>query len=255
VRAQLLAEITYRQRDMRLSSFDEIQPEMQQRITYSLGNRYTLLRDWLALYQAQAPLTLDHFLRKLFGEVLSQPGFGFHTNFDAVRVAASLIESVRKFRTALEPANDEFASVEGLGREYLAMLQDGVIAAQYLQPYQAEENAVLVAPATTFLMMNRPASIQFWLDVGAGGWSERLSQPLTQPFVLSRHWTPGQPWTDAEEVTAETESLARLAGGLLRRCRQKVYLGLPELGETGFEQRGALLRALQKVLQAASAPE
>jgi hypothetical protein len=37
--------------------------------------------------------------------------------------------------------------------------------------------------------------------------------------------------------------------GLLSRCREKVYLAILELGETGFEQRGTLLRAFQKVVQ------
>jgi hypothetical protein len=40
-----------------------------------------------------------------------------------------------------------------------------------------------------------------------------------------------------------------LTSGLLRRCRERVYLGMSELGESGFEQRGDLLKAFQKVLQ------
>ena len=44
------------------------------------------------------------------------------------------------------------------------------------------------------------------------------------------------------------ESLARLVSGLLHRCREQVYICLSELGESGFEQRGELLRAIQKVL-------
>ncbi|MBA4380100.1 MAG: hypothetical protein C0393_05370, partial [Anaerolinea sp.] len=289
VRAQLLAEIVYRQKDLRLSTFDEIKPEMQERITYTFGNRYSIIRDWLESYRdtvraannggtpvrdgneclaQEEPQPLDHFLRKLFGEVLSQPGFGFHRNLDAARVAASLIESVKKFRIALEPAkdltgfgktssngNDKDENLSGLGKEYIVMLQDGVIAAQYLEAWRTETTeAVLIAPAHTFLMMNRPVTVQFWLDPGSGGWAERLFQPLTHPYVLSRHWdasagSAGRLWSDADEVAANTESLARLVSGLLRRCRQKIYLGLSDLGETGFEQRGVLMRAFQKVLQ------
>ncbi len=71
-------------------------------------------------------------------------------------------------------------------------LQDGVIAAQYLEGWQTQAGeAVLIAPAFTFLMMNRPATVQFWLDAGSSGWWERLSQPLTQPYVLSRSWMGG----------------------------------------------------------------
>ncbi|NJN79685.1 MAG: hypothetical protein HC797_03980 [Anaerolineales bacterium] len=100
-------------------------------------------------------------------------------------------------------------------------------------------------------MMNRPVTIQFWLDPGSNGWVQRLSQPLTQPYILSRHWdaSQGKTWTDADEVNAETQTLARLAGGLLSRCREKIYLALSDLGESGMEQRGTLLRAFQKVLQ------
>ncbi len=247
IRAQLLTEICYRAKDLRLSPFEEIAPEMQERITYTLGERYTRLREWILDYRQSQPLPLDHFLRKLFGEVLSQPGFGFHANFDAVRVAASLVDSVKKFRQALETAAAGFE----IGREYIAMLQEGVIAAQYLEGWRAESKAaVLVAPATTFLMMNRPASVQIWLDAGANGWVERLSQPLTQPYVLSRVWPPGRVWSDADEVEFAQIALRRLVCGLLRRCRTQIYLGFTALGENGFEQRGGLLRVFQKRLQA-----
>ncbi|MGB7873123.1 MAG: hypothetical protein WBL25_01980 [Anaerolineales bacterium] len=255
VRAQLLVEIVYRQRDFSLAPFDGIKPDVQERITFTFGNRYSLLRDWLQAYRESDALPLDHFLRKLFGEVLSQPGFGFHTNLDFVRVAASLVESVRKFRMAMEPSEDLTGStnLSGLGKEYLAMLQDGVIAAQYLESWRTEEEeAVLVAPAYTFLMMNRPVSVQFWLDAGSSGWYERLAQPITHPYVLARGWEPGRLWTDADEVERSKESLARLTSGLLRRCRERVYLGMSELGESGFEQRGDLLKAFQKVLQSSS---
>ena len=55
-------------------------------------------------------------------------------------------------------------------------------------------------------------------------------------------------WSDADEVQASTEAMARLVSGLLLRCRERVYVGISELGESGFEQRGELLRAFQKVL-------
>ncbi len=252
VRAQLLTDIVYRQRDFSLAPFDGIKPDVQERITFSFGNRYTALRDWMQAYRESDALPLDHFLRKLFGEVLSQPGFGFHSNLDSVRVAASLVELVRKFRMAMEPSEDltGLTNLSGLGKEYIAMLNDGVIAAQYLESWRTEEEeAVLVAPAYTFLMMNRPVTVQFWLDAGSSGWYERLAQPITHPYVLARGWEPGRLWTDADEVQQSKESLARLTSGLLRRCKERVYLGMSELGEAGFEQRGDLLKAFQKVLQ------
>lgn len=252
VRAQILTEIVYRMRDFSLSPFEQIKPEMQERITFLFGSRYTALKNWIEAYRLEEPQPLDHFLRRLFGEVLSQPGFGFHRNFDSAKVAASLIESVQKFRWAMEPTFEQVSSSEQaeIGKEYIAMLNDGVIAAQYVSAWKtAPENAVLLAPAYTFLMSNRPVTVQFWLDAGSSGWYERLFQPLTHPYVLSRHWKLGQVWTDADEVDANNASLARLLTGLLRRCRERVTLGLTELGESGYEQRGVLVRAFQQVLQ------
>ena len=71
---------------------------------YLIGNRYSTLREWLLEYREGTPLPLDHFFRKLFGEVLSQAGFGYHQSFDAVRVAGNLVESVKNFRQAMEPS-------------------------------------------------------------------------------------------------------------------------------------------------------
>ena len=129
VRAQLLTDIVYHQRDLSLAPFDGIKTDMQERITFSIGNRYSTLREALLTYRDSELLPLDHFLRKLFGEVLSQAGYGFHRNLDAARVAASLIESIQKFRLVMESSLD----IGSLGREYISLLNDGVIAAQYLE--------------------------------------------------------------------------------------------------------------------------
>jgi hypothetical protein len=256
VRAQLLASIVYRHKDMTLSPFDLIKPDVQDRITFTFGNRYTQLKSWIDLYHQDSAQPFDHFMRRLFGEVLSQPGFGFHNNYDAARVAASLIESIRKFRLAMDPAfSYQTDSSLNVGREYIHLLDDGVLAAQYLEAWNpGQQEAVLIAPAHTFLMMNQPAEVQFWLDPGSNGWVERLNQPLTHPYVLSRSWertsaTGHHIWTDADEVAANQKALARFVSGLLHRCRGRLYLGISNLGENGFEQRGALLKTFQRVFQ------
>ncbi len=267
VRAQLLAEIVYRVRDdvPALSSFDQIKPDVQERLTFVLGQRYEGLRTWLEDYIAggsQTPLLVsgremefDHFLSRLFGEVLSQAGYGFHHNYDAGEVAANLIESVRKFRqvtegNAGEGSAGDLRPSKPLGQEYVEMVQDGVVAAQYIGSWRLQpEDAVLLAPAYTFLMSNRPVDYQFWLNAGGRGWWERLYQPLTHPYVLSRHWPSDEVWTDADEFETRQDALYRLALGLIRRCRRRIYLGLSELGEQGYEQQGPLLQAIQRILR------
>ena len=130
------------------------------------------------------------------------------------------------------------------------MVQDGVVAAQYIRSWQLQpEDAVLLAPAYTFLMSNRPVDYQFWLNAGGRGWWERLYQPLTHPYVLSRGWPSDEVWADADEFETRQDALYRLTLGLIRRCRRIIYLGLSELGEHGYEQQGLLLQAIQRVLR------
>jgi hypothetical protein len=44
-------------------------------------------------------------------------------------------------------------------------------------------------------------------------------------------------------------ALARLILGLVRRCRKRIYLGIADLGEHGYEQRGPLLQVVQRTLR------
>ena len=264
VRAQLLTDIVYQVRDgvPVLRSFDPLIPEMQQRITYLLGGRYEELRRWLEAYAANPPVELDYFFGRLFGEVLSQPGFGFHHNLEAGEATANLIESARKFRQAVGRAfvdtNNTERGTEGnsgdywgkLGQEYVDMVERGVLAAQYVRSWQVAEDAVFLAPAYTFLMANRPVGVQFWINAGSQGWWRRINQPLTHPYVLSRSWARKALWTESDEIEAQRSTLCRLVLGLLRRCRKRLYLGLSEIGEQGYEElHGPLPVAIQRVLR------
>jgi len=67
--------------------------------------------------------------------------------------------------------------------------------------------------------------------------------------VLSRRWREGRVWSDADEYALRQRTMRSLVLGLVRRCRQTIYLGLSELSEQGYEQEGALLKAVQKVLR------
>ncbi|MGC9335826.1 MAG: hypothetical protein ACP5JJ_16905, partial [Anaerolineae bacterium] len=78
VRARLLADIVYRIRDGQpvLTPFYQIVPATQERISFLLGGRYDELQTWLQAHiDGTGSLVdgegLDHFLSRLFGEVLS----------------------------------------------------------------------------------------------------------------------------------------------------------------------------------------
>jgi hypothetical protein len=259
VRARLLTDIVYRVKDDRplLTPFHQIIPETQQRISYLLGRRYGELWNWLQAYSHQSSAgdrlaRLDHFVGRLFGEVLSQAGFGFHGDFDSGAAAANLMESIQKFHLGL-PTDQEPSDPPppDLSLEYLHLVERGVVAAQYVSSWQAlPQDAVLLVPAYTFLMLNQPVTVQFWLDAGSTAWFERIYQPLTHPYVLRRDWPRGQQWTDEHEVAARQAALARLVLGLTRRCRRTIYLAYCELNERGYEQQGPLLQGLQRLLRA-----
>jgi hypothetical protein len=254
IRAKILADIVYRLRDgaPTLSPFDQIVPATQARISYIIGEKYERLRVWLEEYRQSGLGELDHFISRLFGEVLSQPGFGFHFSFDYGQVTANLVDSIRNFRRVVGDSLEEAGA--DVGKVYIQMAIDGVIAAQYIPSWQTqEEDAVFIAPAYTYLISNYPVDVQFWLDVGNRSWAERLYQPLTHPYVLSRNWFPGKVWTDVEEVEIGDQVLYALVSGLLNRCRRKIYLGLSEYNEQGYEQRGPLLQAFHRILQSLAA--
>ena len=249
VRAGILSDIVLhkKQDGYELGSFDTIKdPFRLEQITYSLGERYEQLRAWIYTSRQSELEVLDVFLSRLFGEVLSQPGFGFHLHYENAAICARLIESIQKFRRVVSVAGT--FSGKDISLEYVDMVNKGVLAAQYLEMDQdKDENAVLIAPAYTFLMANQPVSFQFWLDTGSSAWSERLEQPLTHPYVLSRNWKAGEKWTHENELAVSQETLNRLVAGLAARCRQKIYLYSSGISEQGQEQTSLFLRALQRI--------
>jgi hypothetical protein len=161
-----------------------------------------------------------------------------------------LIESIRKFRLARPTAPLGSEAEHDLGLDYVQLAEQGVVAALYLASWQARPaEAVLLAPAHTFLMMNQPVRVQFWMDAGSPAWHERIYQPLTHPYVLQRDWPCEAIWTDDNEVRARDEALSRLILGLTRRCRERIYLAYSDLSERGYEQRGPLLQTVQQMLR------
>ena len=258
VRAQLLSQIVYppRRRTIELGRFGTLVPEMQERISFTVGERYDQLHAWLAAYRVEGePTPLDQFFARLFGEVLSQPGYGFHQDHDAARIANQIVESARKFRWALEgtlPSRqgqpEEDLPAAPLGREYVRLFESGALGALYVPGWQEAEDAVFLAPAYTFLMRNRPVAVQFWLDIGASGWWERLYQPLTHPYVLSPRWSEHELWSDFHEFSTRQETMRHLLLGLIRRTSRAIYLGVSDYSESGFEQRGPLLNLVNRLL-------
>jgi hypothetical protein len=250
VRARLMVDnlVDFANSTDLLKPFDGLPEAMQNRITPNFGSRYEQLRLWLRQVDPQLPL--DIFVSQLFGEVLSQPGFGFHQNISAGQSTHNLMESYRKFRLSVNMQTVRDSNQ--LSLDYVRTLLDGVISAQYLSTWQNEDpDSVLIAPALTFLVSGQSVDYQVWLSVGSSGWYERLEQPLTHPYVLNRAWPEGKKWTSEEESRVSTINLEMILSGLLSRCRKGIILGLSEYNQAGQEEKGLLLLRLQSLLRQA----
>lgn len=260
VRAYHLADHAYRPPERALAPLTHLvdgDPRAADvgRMWEEVGYRYRepceSLRRWIADYREEPPQPLHIFLSRLFGEVLSRPGFGFHLALDRARAYARLVESAAKFAEGVGASwvvRDQEHGID-LGEEYASLVLGGIAGGEYLvdRP-EPDERAVVLAPAYAYLTRDLHSRHQFWVDLASEGWLHRPNQPLTHPYVLSRRWPVGRPWTDTDEDAARRRSLAAVLRGLAARCDEGVYLASSELGIGGEEQSGRLQRAVLTAL-------
>ncbi len=233
--------------------FESFPADIQERISFSIGEKYQYLIDWIKTYVDNEQLPLDHFIIKLFGELLSQTGYGFQEDSQKAEITSRLVDSIAKFRTSAGIIQ-EFNN-QSLGLEYFKMVKSGILANQYLSSWtDRQPGKVYIAPAYTFLLSNYPVDYQFWLDVGSRGWYERIYQPLTNPQILQRYWNTDHLWRDKDEYELNLGNLSRLVTGLTRRCKKEITFCLTDTDERGYEQTGLLIQALSHVLRASSPP-
>lgn len=229
-----------------LAEADSLSDQLRRRLPDSVLESYERMRVWLvdAAHRHDASSELATLLGSFYSEALTQPGFRLYERPEAGHVVANLIDALAE-HIELAKAMDRDVSGADLFGGFLSgrLGQQGLVDPRgtLTQP------SVLVGPAHTFLMLNRAVAHQFWLDVGSSGWTERLHQPLGQPYVLSRQWPAGRVWTSVDDAAANALGSARLVSGLLRRCTERAWLSYCVYSEQGIAQQGPLLSALQAV--------
>lgn len=271
VRAQLLADHAARVSTQgRLPMIED--QAIWTRVGLRFRDRYITLQQWLSnwsdtLASGQPNRPLDLFWQQLFTDVLSVGGFGLNGDLDGATAAERLIRSARAFREVFEqrglspetvkrpellafaPASSAVASAvasDDIGLAYVSMLDDGMLASQYVRATDVEDGVVL-APVYAYLTNDVRTKVQFWLDVQSSGWHERIYQPLTHPYVLARNWPRDGRWTDEDEHREARHMLQRIVAGLAFRCGERIYLASSQLSISGSEESGLLARAVQRV--------
>ena len=228
----------------------------QERIGNRNGVRLDALRSWLHDYHnEERHEPLDVFLARLYDELLSTPGFSFAKDPDAARISHQLIRSAYRFREMLDEvgfqeggSGNPFMLQGESGKIYVELVQAGLIGGLHLPDDTPPEHAVVLAPAYNFIMQGYRVEHQFWLDLNHSGWGQRMHQPLTHPYVLEPGWSASQAWADADEERVSQRKIWKLLVGLLRRTGRRVHVVVSEFGETGHDQKGPLVRALNSML-------
>ncbi len=256
-RAQLIADAAMKAAPRRLMPLDDA--ALWQRVGMRFYEPYSVIQKRLAGDEDNMALTspttqaipLDLYWQQFYTDVLSRQGFGLHEDLDGGLVVDKLIKSARGFREVFEHAG--LADGVDIPQEYIKTLGEDILAAQYAperEPDIADDDAVLVMPAHTYLINNFTSRYQFWLDIHSLGWYERVYQPLTHPYVLSRRWKTGRVWTEEDDHRSQQEMLGKLLSGLTYHCAGKVFVASSEYSISGQEEDGPLARAIQRVIGA-----
>ena len=253
LKADRLSRIIYNARANQLNPFTNLKPEIQEQITYQVGDRYEAFRNWIADYQQQPPMVLDSFIGKLFGELLSQSGFTLHQDFGGATIIARLMNSIKNFRWVNQSLFDEDPIQPS--KAYVEMVERGILAATTYEEINSDQKQIMLLPAHTYLSGGYHAKVQFWLDPGNPSWAERLYQPLTHPYVLSPNWPIDKPWTQLDETQHQTRTLYRIINGLMLKCTDKIYFCISKVNEQGLELKGPMLAILQDIFRAAAEQE
>jgi hypothetical protein len=245
VRAALAVRHFFNPASGRLRSAEGLADEIVGRIRADRIEHWERVRRWLRANANPDSGSIDHFFRKLFGEVLAKD----EMKPEEGALYARLINSATWFRQAA-PAMGLNDKPEG--RRYLDMLSEGIVSADYqtgVEEVVASGKVMLVAPVYTYLLHEQVSRYQFWLEVGSIFWWEPPHQPLTNPHVLSRSWIRGARWTEAEDRERRNQLLQRLVRGLCRRCLEGVFVCASEVEAVGGgPQDCPLLRAIETTL-------
>lgn len=248
-RAALLARFLYDSAGPALLSSNHLTAEQRDRIGTDSLERYDQLHDWLATYgeENNKSLGLDVFINRLFNDLLSQPEFVPEPDIQAGAVSDWLIRLASRLRRAAPAMGLD--SPAAIGRAFIQGIQNGLVTAHPPDMGDPPDpDGIFIGSIYSFLLNDRVAGVQVWLETAATGWWDIPRQPLSNTFVLSEDWPEGEVWTLEDDVRIRNEILVRVIKGLCARCSRGIVLASSELDRRGVRQDGVLWRALHGVI-------
>ena len=237
VRAGLLAEITAKTP----GSLPVLDIETQTRIGPAVTAKYNLLGDWLTDYRSQPNLTMEAFLQRVFGEILSPLAPAAEQIFSC----RQLITSAIKFTPVIENLPEVFPDPPG--KYFIEMIKQGTVAAETLDKPDPDPNAVILSTPYAYLLTCASSRVQFWLDISGEAWFNGDAREVSNPHILSRRWAPGTGWTGDMDQVTRLDKAARTVSALAHRCREKLITTGSTYSSFGWEQFGPLLDIIEQV--------
>jgi hypothetical protein len=244
-RANLMARFLYNPAGPLLLDATQLAPEQQARLGGAAVERVEMLRTWLESYgeQENQGQGLDFFINSLFHELLSQRFFIPEPDIQAAAICDWLVRLATRLRRAAPAMGLD--SPTAIGRAFMNGIQNGLVTAHPPDVGDPPDpDGLFIGSIYSFLLSDRTAAIQVWLETAATGWWDIPRQPLSNAFVLSESWQEGQLWTLEDDVRIRNEMLIRVVKGLGARCSKGVILASSELDRRGVRQDGPLWRAL-----------
>lgn len=252
VRSSILGDAVWRGGD--LPDLDAI--GLRRRIGFERSEAYEQLRAWVSDARERAAAVpdpfggdepageyaTDEFAQAVVAEVMA-PLAGDLTPAK-LHSCQQLLLSAFRFRTAMERFGEG-----AYGSEYVKMLTEGTVAAEPLEAYDPDRDAVTLATPFAYLTARLTSQYQIWLDISGAGWYPSDVKELANPHVLSRRWEEGERWTDSHSSRRRQANAARTARALARRCTGRIILADCSMTAWGQEQDGGLAEAFADLVR------
>ena len=241
IRSSLVADAITHERPYMFPRIEDVR--QRERIGFSNAERYEYIRDWLLEYMRGKALPIEEFFRKVFLEIL----ISLPKAQENMMACQQVIDSASSFLKGLAL----FTEIQDPNREFVMAVLKGSKAAESLVDVEKalEIEGVLLTTPIHYLYTSKNSSIQIWCDIRSSSWIPRDIKELSNPYVLSRSWSPKQEFSPEWEEAAMLEKLAVLVQCLLKRCKERVILASSQYNSQGYEDDGILSAFWEEALQ------